>query len=102
MRSPVRDKVRSILALWYVGFVCGLEAWIMTHGLPEKLDDALAGRVLGGFDTIAMLVMSYYFASSQGGEDTKGILASMMRRRNPVQDAGATTTITQTSQGGEE
>lgn len=41
-----------------------LEAWVLLHGYPPEVPGEVVGRVLGTFDSAAVLVLSYYFGSS--------------------------------------
>jgi len=42
----------------------GLEGYVMFHGLPTGLSDMVVGRILGLADSVSMLVLTYYYGSS--------------------------------------
>lgn len=42
----------------------GLEGFVMFKGLPTTLSDMVVGRILGLADSVSMLVLTYYYGSS--------------------------------------
>lgn len=78
-----RDKMRSINGFLYLAFSCAIEAMVLRFGLPKEVDPSLAGRILGGIDTGALLVLTFYFGASQGSEEKTNIMARAIPRQPP-------------------
>ena len=44
----------------------GTEGWVLFHGLPATVTDMVAGRVLGLLDATALMVLTYWYGTSNG------------------------------------
>ena len=44
----------------------GTEGYVLFHGLPTTVTDMVAGRVLGLMDAVALMVLTYWYGTSNG------------------------------------
>jgi len=54
----------------------GIEALVLFRGYPEGTDPLVVGRVLGLMDAVAMLVLSYWYGTTNGSALKSELLAS--------------------------
>lgn len=54
------------LSLALLGVALGAEVAVLFLGYPKAVPDVVAGRVLGMLDSVAMVVLSYWYGSSHG------------------------------------
>jgi hypothetical protein len=52
----------------------GTEVWVLFNGYPEALSDIIVGRVLGLMDAVAMLVLSYWYGTTNGSAQKNSML----------------------------
>lgn len=53
----------------------GTEVWVLFHGYPEGLSEIIVGRVLGLMDSVAMLVLAYWYGTTNGSAQKSVLLA---------------------------
>lgn len=53
----------------------GTEIYIMFNGYPVGLPDIIVGRILGLMDSIALMVLAYYYGTSSGSALKTDLLA---------------------------
>jgi hypothetical protein len=61
----VRDNTPKILAYGVSILVLLVEGFVLLHGIPKLVEPVIAGRILGTLDSALILVLGYYFGSSQ-------------------------------------
>ena len=52
----------------------GAEALVLFKGYPSGVPDIVVGRVLGLFDAVAMLVLSYWYGTTSGSQQKTELL----------------------------
>jgi len=63
------------LSLLLLSVSLGSEVWILFHGLPKELPDMIVGRILGLLDGVALLVLSYWYGTTNGSTQKTQLLA---------------------------
>jgi len=63
------------LSLLLLAFCLGVEGWVLFNGMPDKMPDLVAGRVLGLFDAVTMMVLAYWYGTSNGSAIKSDLLA---------------------------
>ena len=53
----------------------GSEAVVLFHGYPPSTSELVVGRVLGLMDAVAMLVLSYWYGTTNGSSQKTEMLA---------------------------
>ena len=53
----------------------GSEIWVLFRGYPKDIPDIIVGRVLGLLDSVAMMVLAFWYGSSNGSERKTELLA---------------------------
>lgn len=71
----VKDWTPRILATAVLLAVFFAEGYVLRYGYPTNVAGELVGRILGTFDSAAILVLSYYFGSSAGSDRKTELLA---------------------------
>lgn len=64
-----------VLSLLLIATTLGAEAWVLFKGYPTGIPDVVIGRILGLFDAVAMMVLSYYYGTSAGSAQKNELLA---------------------------
>lgn len=54
------------------------------HGFSGKVDDVVLGRILGSFDTLTTVIITYWFGSTKSGHDKDNVIASQLTPAAPV------------------
>jgi hypothetical protein len=54
------------LSLVLLIFTIGTEIAVLFYGYPDKTPEIIVGRVLGLMDAVAMLVLSYWYGTTNG------------------------------------
>jgi hypothetical protein len=62
------------LLLLLVGM--GVEGVVLFHGVPPHVDDIITGRILGLMDAVIMLVLSYWYGTTNGSQSKDSLLAN--------------------------
>jgi len=63
------------LSLLLLCVTIGSEAIVLFHGYPPETSDLVVGRVLGLMDAVAMLVLSYWYGTTNGSAQKSELLA---------------------------
>lgn len=63
------------LSLLLLAVTLGCEAVVLFHGLPADTPDIVVGRVLGLMDSVALMVLSYWYGTSNGSAQKSELLA---------------------------
>ena len=54
----------------------GTEIWVLFNGYPQTVPDIIVGRVLGLMDAVAMMVLAYWYGTSNGSALKSSLLAA--------------------------
>ena len=63
------------LSLFLLCVTIGSEAIVLFHGYPPATSELVVGRVLGLMDAVAMLVLSYWYGTTNGSAQKSELLA---------------------------
>jgi len=63
------------LSMVLLAVTLGCEAVVLFHGLPADTPDIVVGRVLGLMDSVALMVLSYWYGTSNGSAQKSELLA---------------------------
>ena len=63
------------LSLFLLCVTIGSEAIVLFNGYPPETSDLVVGRVLGLMDAVAMLVLSYWYGTTNGSAQKSELLA---------------------------
>lgn len=69
------------LSLVLLSVTIGSECFVLFHGYPQTIPELVVGRVLGLLDAVAMLVLSYWFGTTNGSTVKSELLAQTERRK---------------------
>ena len=64
------------LSLLLLSITLGTECMVLFNGYPEGTDPLVVGRVLGLMDAVAMLVLSYWYGTTNGSAVKNELLAA--------------------------
>lgn len=64
------------LSLALLVMALGTEIWVLFNGYPDSLPEIIVGRVLGLLDAVAMLVLSYWYGTTNGSAQKTSLLAA--------------------------
>jgi hypothetical protein len=64
------------LSLFLLAITLGTEIWVLHYGYPESLSEIIVGRVLGLMDSVAILVLGYWYGTSNGSAQKSELLAA--------------------------
>jgi hypothetical protein len=78
--------LKSVMGL-LVAIIClAGEGYVLMHGVPAALDPVVTGRILGTLDSILVMIVSYFFGSSDGSARKTEILSEgLAGARAPLQ-----------------
>ncbi len=71
------------LSLLLLTVTLGCEVMVLFYGYPSTVPEIVVGRVLGLMDSVALLVLGYWFGSSSGSSQKTELLA-----RSPQTNTG--------------
>ncbi len=54
----------------------GCEGFVLFHGVPPETPELIVGRVLGLMDSVALMVLSYWYGTSNGSAQKTELLAA--------------------------
>jgi len=54
----------------------GTEIWVLFNGYPDALPEIIVGRVLGLMDAVAMMVLAYWYGTTNGSAQKNTLLAN--------------------------
>ena len=63
------------LSLLLLTVTLGCEVAVLFYGYPATVDPLVVGRVLGLMDSVALIVLAYWFGSSSGSDRKTGLIA---------------------------
>jgi hypothetical protein len=63
------------LSLVLLTVTLGCEVLVLFYGYPATVDQIVVGRVLGLMDSVALLVLGYWFGSSSGSDRKTDLIA---------------------------
>lgn len=63
------------LSLLLLGLTIGSEIAVLFQGLPPGVPDIIIGRVLGLLDSVALMVLAFWYGTSSGSEQKTELLA---------------------------
>lgn len=64
------------LSLLLLSVALGVEAFVLFRGYPPETPEIIVGRVLGLMDAVAMLVLSYWYGTTNGSALKSELLAA--------------------------
>ena len=64
-----------ILSILLLVVTLGAEGLVLFKGYPTGIPDVLVGRILGLFDSVALMVLAYYYGTSSGSAQKTELLA---------------------------
>jgi len=64
------------LSLLLLTVTLGSEVWVLFNGYPTTISDIVVGRVLGLMDSVALLVLSYWYGSTNGSAKKTDLIAN--------------------------
>ena len=63
------------LSLLLLGITLGTEVWVLFKGYPVELPEIIVGRVLGLMDAVAMMVLAYWYGTTNGSAQKTYLLS---------------------------
>lgn len=63
------------LSLVLLCLTLGTEIYVLFNGLPEGLSELVTGRVLGLMDAVAMMVLAYWYGTTNGSAQKTHLLS---------------------------
>lgn len=63
------------MSILLLGVSLGSEVFVLFKGYPPEIPEIVVGRVLGLMDAVAMLVLSYWFGTTNGSAQKSDLLA---------------------------
>lgn len=70
------QKMLFWLSLVLLVCTLGSEIAVLFNGVPLAVQDIIAGRVLGLLDSVALMVLAYWYGSSSGSHNKTELLAN--------------------------
>jgi hypothetical protein len=64
------------LSLVLLAFTLGVEGYVLFKGVPPDAPELIVGRVLGLMDSVALMVLSYWFGTSNGSSEKTQMMAA--------------------------
>jgi len=64
------------LSLVLLTLAIGCEGWVLFNGYPDGLSEIIVGRVLGLMDAITMMVLSYWYGTTNSSSLKNQIIAA--------------------------
>ena len=74
LQKSTKSVIPPVLACVIVTLVCSTEAALLFGSMPH-IDGVVLGRIMGTLDSALMLVLSFYFGSSNGSERKTELMA---------------------------
>jgi hypothetical protein len=63
------------LSLFILAGTLGSEGYVLFHGIDSGVSDMVVGRVLGLMDSVALLVLNYWYGTSASSDRKTEIIA---------------------------
>ena len=73
------QKMLFWLSLVLLVFTLGTEVAVLFYGYPDKTPEIIVGRVLGLMDAVAMLVLSYWYGTTNGSAVKNELLSQNVK-----------------------
>lgn len=70
------QKYLFVMSVLLLALALGAEIVVLFYGYPKTVPDIVVGRVLGLLDSVAMLVLSYYYGTSSSSSQKNELLAA--------------------------
>lgn len=70
------QKMLFWLSLVLLILTLGSEIWVLFNGIPGNTPELVIGRVLGLLDSVALMVLAYWYGSSSGSFNKTQLLAT--------------------------
>jgi len=70
------QKMLFALSLVLLIISIGSEVWVLFHGYPKEVPEIVVGRVLGLLDAVAMMVLTYWYGTTNGSQIKTDALAN--------------------------
>lgn len=70
------QKMLFWLSLVLLAGTMGSEGYVLFHGVPADTPELIVGRVLGLMDSVALMVLSYWYGTSNGSSEKTQLLAA--------------------------
>lgn len=64
------------LSLLLLVITIGSEVYVLFHGAPKDVPDIIIGRILGLLDSVAMLVLTYWYGTTNSSAQKTELLAN--------------------------
>jgi hypothetical protein len=63
------------LSLFLLALTLGTEIWVLFVGYPDALPEIVVGRVLGLMDAVSMVVLNYWYGTTNGSAQKTELLS---------------------------
>jgi len=63
------------LSLLLLAATLGCEIFVLFHGYPPETSEIVVGRVLGLMDSVALMVLAYWYGTSSGSDKKTDLMA---------------------------
>lgn len=74
------QKMLFALSLLLLTVCLGSEIFVLLNGIPKNTPDIIVGRILGLLDSVALLVLTYWYGTTNGS----AVKTEMLSRAEPV------------------
>lgn len=64
------------MSIFLLSITIGTEITILFNGYPKELSEIIVGRVLGLMDSVSLLVLSYWYGTTNGSAQKNTLLAN--------------------------
>jgi hypothetical protein len=64
------------LSLFLLAIGLGAEGFVLFHGVPDNVHDIVIGRILGLLDAVVMMVLGYWYGTTNGSAQKTDLLAA--------------------------
>lgn len=70
------QKMLFWLSLFLLAITLGSELVVLFNGYPKEIADIIVGRILGLMDSVALMVLAYWYGTSNGSARKSDLLAA--------------------------
>lgn len=67
------------LSILLLALTLGAELYVLMDGYPKQVPEIVVGRILGLFDSVAMLVLGFWYGTSKGSQTKDDTIAAMAK-----------------------
>jgi hypothetical protein len=64
------------MSIFILAITIGTEIFVLFYGYPKELDDIIVGRILGLMDGVTMLVLAYWYGTTNQNRSKDSIIAN--------------------------